>query len=200
MSLRYKFGKARRLLALLSADEIVELRQICETIRQAQETMLANALPAMQQCLHRCEGLCCRNARVDDIIGLMDLVYILTLTPEFEETMAVRVDREKPFYSADCMFLKGEGEPCIFAAAVRPEVCITTFCSGDRHIRKEIGDIRRRFFRLNCFFAFRKPRTAFKALKTMLENRVRRPQSPLPADQARHRFEMKQGTQGEPKG
>ena len=191
MSLRYKLGKARRLLSSLSADENAELRQICETIRHSQETLLANALPAMQQCLHNCEGLCCRNARVDDIIGLMDLVYILTLTPEFEATMVLRVANETPFYSADCMFLEVNGGPCIFASAVRPEVCITTFCSGDRHILKEIRDVKRRFFRLNTFFLLRKPRAAAKALTGMFKAAGNRPHKALPADQARHRFKVK---------
>ena len=178
MSLRYKLNKARRLLATLAVDEQVELHQICEAIRQSQETLLKNAAPAMQQCLHNCEGLCCRNAQVDDIIGLMDLVYILTLTPEFEDTMAIRVAHEKPFYSADCMFLQANSGPCIFTSAVRPEVCITTFCSGDRHIQKEIRDVKRRFFRLNCFFLFRRPRVAYKALKAILPTGKNRAHDP----------------------
>jgi hypothetical protein len=194
MSLRYKLGKARRLLASLSADEKAALRQICENIRQAQETMLANARPAMQQCLHRCEGLCCRNARVDDIIGLMDLVYILTLTPEFEETMTVRVAREKPFYSADCMFLKTDGGPCIFTSAVRPEVCITTFCSGDQGIQKEIQAIKRQFVKLNWFFLRRKPQAVCRALKSIFKSNGSRRRDPVRSDQASRRLKKERGT------
>jgi hypothetical protein len=190
MSLRYKFSKARSLLKALSADERAKLRQICEDIRLSQEILLKNALPAMQQCLHNCEGLCCRNAQVDDIIGLMDLVYILTLTPELEETMTLRVVNEKPFYSADCMFLKGDSGPCIFASAVRPEVCITTFCSGDRDIQKEIRAIKRQFFRLNCFFWGRKPRAVSKALKSMFKAGGNQSRDPLVDDQPHRRINI----------
>ena len=157
MSLRYKLKKARSLLAALSPEERADLTRICDIIRRSQERLLENAEPAMQQCLHNCEGLCCRNARVDDIIGLWDLVYILTLTPELEEEMTARVDLERPFYSADCMFLKANTGPCIFGSAVRPEVCITTFCSGDDGIQKEIRRVQRQFFRLGWFFYRRWP-------------------------------------------
>ena len=199
MSLRYKLSRARSLLASLSADEHAKLRQICKTIRQSQEILLANALPAMQQCLHNCEGLCCRNAQVDDIIGLMDLVYILTLTPEFEETMTQRVTNEKPFYSQDCMFLKGDSGPCLFASAVRPEVCITTFCSGDRGIQKEIQSVKRQFFWLNWFFLCRKPQAVCKALTSRFQSNGNRVRGPLPSDQANRRLKNARGTQSEQK-
>ena len=199
MSLRYKLGKARKLLAALSADEHAKLRTICKNIRQSQEILLKNALPAMQQCLHNCEGLCCRNAQVDDIIGLMDLVYILTLTPAFEESMTRRVANEKPFYSSDCMFLKGDGGPCIFASAVRPEVCITTFCSGDRGIQKEIKDVKRQFLRLNWYFLCRKPRAVYKALKSMFKSNGNRGRGPFSTDQANRRLKNERGTYREQK-
>lgn len=199
MSLRYKLSKARRLLASLSADEHAKLRQICETIRQSQEILLENALPAMQQCLHNCEGLCCRNAQVDDIIGLMDLIYILTLTPEFEETMTARVANEKPFYSADCMFLKGNSGPCIFASAVRPEVCITTFCSGDQHIRKEISAVKRQFVKLNWFFLCRKPQAVCRALTSMFQFNGNRGRGRLSTDLAHRRLKNARGTHSEQK-
>ncbi|MDJ0810438.1 MAG: hypothetical protein QNJ48_07250 [Desulfobacterales bacterium] len=170
MSLRYKFKKARKLLAALTPEEHAELTRICETVRQSQETLLANAGTAMQQCLHNCEGLCCRNARVDDIIGLWDLVYILALRPDLTADMAARVEREAPFYSADCMFLEGDTGPCIFTPSIRPEVCITTFCSGDGTIQKEIRRVKRQFFKLSWFFYWRKPRAAFRMLGRLSKN------------------------------
>lgn len=179
MSLRYKLNKARTLLAALSAEERTALDRICNDIQQSQETLLEHAAPAMQQCLQNCEGLCCRNAQVDDIIGLWDLVYILALTPELENTMAARVKHEKPFYSADCMFLAGHTGPCLFAASIRPEVCITTFCRGDAGIQKEIRDVRRQFIRLTWFFRRRQPRAAIKCLKRQFKvNRCRTPGPP----------------------
>ena len=70
----------------------------------------------------------------------LSIVFILTLTPTLADPMADRVADEQPFYSADCMFLKSHSEPCIFASDIRPEVCITTFCSGDADIQKEIRE------------------------------------------------------------
>ncbi|MDJ0856957.1 MAG: hypothetical protein QNI88_17230 [Desulfobacterales bacterium] len=164
MSLRYKLNKGRNLLAALSPEEHANLTRICEDIRRSQEMLLENAGPAMQQCLNNCEGLCCRNARVDDIIGLWDLVYILTLAPDLAADMAARAEREPPFYSANCMFLKADTGPCIFAATIRPEVCVTTFCSGDETIQREIRRVKRQFFKIGLFFFWRRPRALLKRL------------------------------------
>ncbi len=188
MSLRYKLKKARSLLATLAPEERSDLTRICKNIRRSQEILLENAEPAMQQCLHNCAGLCCRNARVDDIIGLWDLVYILTLTPELEEEMTARVDLEKPFYSADCMFLKANTGPCIFGSAVRPEVCITTFCSGDDGIQKEIRRVKRKFFRLGWFFYRRWPLNVMRMIgrcSNVMTGSIRR--RPQPLRSAHHR-------------
>ena len=165
MSLRYKLNKARALIAALTPAEHNELKRICEAIQSSQAALLQNAGPAMHQCIHNCEGLCCRNAQVDEIIGLWDLVFILTLAPALAETMAERVAEEKPFYSADCLFLKSRIGPCIFASDVRPEVCVTTFCSGDTGIQKEIRAVKRQFIKLPWFFFRRKPRAIGLALK-----------------------------------
>jgi hypothetical protein len=175
VSLRYKLNRARRLLAGLSTGERARLTHICASIHQAQENLLANAGPAMQQCLHNCEGLCCKNARVDDIIGLWDLVYILALAPALLPTMQDRVRNEEPFFSADCMFLAGHTGPCIFPSGVRPEICITTFCSGDAGIQKEIGAVRRQFRKLPWFFLRRRPLIFFRAMHRRL--RIGRPPS-----------------------
>jgi hypothetical protein len=177
MSLRYKLHRAHRLLAQLDPDERSRLARVCAGIRQAQEALLAKAEPAMHQCLHNCEGLCCRNARMDDIIGLWDLVYILAVTPALEPDMQSRVRKEKPFFSADCMFLAGRMGPCIFPSGVRPEVCITTFCSGDAGIQKEIRAVRRQFWKLHWFFMGRRPRHLF----TTLQRRLRSGRSPSSA-------------------
>jgi hypothetical protein len=165
MSLRYKLHKAQTLIDALAPVERDELKRICETIQSSQADLLQNAEPAMHQCIHNCEGLCCRNAQVDDIIGLWDLVFILTLTPDLRETMTDRVAEEKPFYSADCLFLQSRIGPCIFASDIRPEVCVTTFCSGDTGIQKEIRAVKRQFFRLPWFFFKRRPRVVWTALQ-----------------------------------
>ena len=170
MSLRYKLHKAQALITALSPAEHKELKHICEAVQRSQAALLQNAGAAMQQCIHNCEGLCCRNAQVDDIIGLWDLVFILTLTPSLANPMTDRVADEQPFYSADCMFLKSHGEPCIFASDVRPEVCITTFCSGDAGIQKEIRAVKRQFFRLPWFFFKRKPRAIWRILQQTVKN------------------------------
>ena len=169
MSLRYKLNRAQALITELSPAEHDELKRICEAVQRSQAALLQNAGAAMQQCIHNCEGLCCRNAQVDDIIGLWDLVFILTLKPALAETMAQRVAEEKPFYSADCLFLKSRIGPCIFAADIRPEVCVTTFCSGDAGIQKEIRAVKRQFFRLPWFFFKRKLRVIWTALQRVLK-------------------------------
>jgi hypothetical protein len=200
MSLRYKFNRARTLLAALSAEERQKLVRICEAIQQSQETLLQNAVPAMQQCLHNCEGLCCRNAQVDDIIGLWDLVYILALTPDLEESMAARVAHEKPFYSADCMFLEGRSGPCIFVSSIRPEVCITTFCRGDDGIQKEIGNVRRQFLRLHWFFLCRQPRVIRRFLQRMLKTAGKQAHDRSSEKTVERRFEIQQSPRREKNG
>ena len=169
MSLRYKLQKARALIATLAPAEHDELKRICKAIQRSQAVLLRNAGPAMHQCIHNCEGLCCRNAQVDDIIGLWDLVFILMRAPALAETMTARVAEEKPFYSADCLFLRSRIGPCIFASDIRPEVCVTTFCSGDSSIQKEIGAVKRQFLRLPWFFFKRKPRVMWTALRRALK-------------------------------
>lgn len=170
MSLRYKLHKAQALIAALTPAEHDELKRICAAIQRSQAALLQNAEPAMHQCIHNCEGLCCRNAQVDDIIGLWDLVFILTLTPALAETMAERVGEENPFYSADCLFLQSRIGPCIFGSDIRPEVCVTTFCSGDTGIQKEIRAVRRQFRKLPWFFWKRKPRVIWLALQQALRS------------------------------
>ncbi len=170
MSLRYKLNRAQALITELSPAEHDEFTRICEAVQRSQAALLQNAGAAMQQCIHNCEGLCCRNAQVDDIIGLWDLVFILTLKPALAETMAQRVAEEKPFYSADCLFLKSRIGPCIFASDIRPEVWVTTFCSGDAGIQKEIRAVKRQFFRLPWFFFKRKPRAVWRTLRQTLKN------------------------------
>ena len=170
MSLRYKLHKAQALITALSPAEHNELKRICKAVQRSQAALLQNAGAAMQQCIHNCEGLCCRNAQVDDIIGLWDMVFILTLTPTLAETMADRVAEEEPFYSADCLFLKSRIGPCIFASDIRPEVCVTTFCSGDAGIQKEIRAVKRQFFKLPWFFFKRQPRVIWAALQQALKN------------------------------
>ncbi len=165
MSLRYKLHKARTLIAALTPAELDQLKGICASIKSAQAALLQNAGPAMQQCIHNCQGLCCRNAQLDDIIALWDLVFILTLTPALADPMADRVAEEKPLYSADCLFLKSRIGPCIFASDIRPEVCVTTFCSGDAGIQKEIRAVKRQFIKLPWFFLRRKPRAIWLALQ-----------------------------------
>ena len=200
MSLRYKLNKAQRLLATLTPEEHAELERICARVRQSQETLLENAGAAMQQCLHNCEGLCCRNAQVDEIIGLWDMVYILTLTPDLAQDMAARVACEKPFYSADCMFLEANTGPCIFTPAIRPEVCITTFCSGDDGIQKEIRRVKRQFFKLGWFFFFRKPRAVFRMIGRLTKNGGAPSTPPARIALTGRRFKMRGRPRGEKHG
>ena len=83
MSLHYKFQSAVRLLDRLPLEDRPALHQICRRIRDAEAHLQTNAASAMQQCLHNCGGLCCRNTQIDAIISQLDFVYILADDPAY---------------------------------------------------------------------------------------------------------------------
>lgn len=168
MSLHYKFHSAVRLLDRLPREDRPALRQICRRIRDAEARLQTNAAPAMQRCLYHCGGLCCRNTQVDAIISQLDLVYILADDPARRYAIAAQVAAEAPFFTADCMFLKDRTGPCIFPPDARPEVCITTFCSGSEVIRKELRHVRRQFRRLQLFICLRH----FRAIRRWVADRA----------------------------
>ena len=88
---------------------------------------------------------------IDEIIGLTDMVYVLALAPDLRERLAACLAAEKPFFTGDCPFLENGQGPCLLPEAVRPEVCITTFCADTGPVRREITQVQRAFMRLGGF-------------------------------------------------
>ena len=166
MGIKADFVEAEKIIAGLRPGDRVKLRRICQEIQTAETNLLKQADQSMDHCIKSCEGLCCRNIQLEAIIGVWDLVYLLTMASDFRDQMAACLEKEIPFYAADCVFLENGVGPCIFPSAVRAEVCLTTFCSRTDSIEQEIRQVKRKFYKLGWFIALRKPR--------MIADRLRR--------------------------
>lgn len=154
MSLAYDFKSAQKRLAALDDGERETLRGICRGIHDAQAALTLKAAPILERCMTGCQGLCCRNIRVADILTEWDLVYILAMAPALDAPMADCLAREGLF-TADCLFLINGKGPCLFPENIRPERCIVSFCRVDPLVEQEIGRVMRGFSRLIRFFSFR---------------------------------------------
>ncbi|MGD9332668.1 MAG: hypothetical protein PVJ53_15245 [Desulfobacterales bacterium] len=164
MGIKADFAEAEQIICRLSKADHRRLRRICQDIQVAETNLLNHAAPAMERCIRSCEGLCCRNIQLEAIIGVWDLVYILTVASECRDEMAACLEKEKPFFAADCIFLENGIGPCLLPSAARAEVCLTTFCSPTDAIAGEIRQVKRKFYQLGWFIALRKPRMAFDTL------------------------------------
>lgn len=167
MSLRYKYKKANEIVGKLHPQEREKYHAICAEIENAQQMLLKNGTAAMRKCIYGCGGLCCQNIYPDEIISLWDVVYILSAGNGLHEKITQCIQKENALFTSKCIFLENDSGPCIFPNAVRPEVCITTFCSGDSTIKKEIKSVKLKFFKLYCFFLFNKlklPKRLSKAI------------------------------------
>ena len=161
MSLRYKFKKAGQILSALSPDERTTLEKICSDIQHAENHLLKAARVILDDCGRRCQGLCCRNIHIDDIMTLLDCVHILATAPTIETQINEALTKEG-LHSADCIFLKDGIGPCIFPAPSRPEKCIVSFCHGDGIVANEIRQVRTRFNRLAWFIHSQKLRAIIR--------------------------------------
>jgi hypothetical protein len=151
MRLTYQFQKAQEILSGLSARDLGVLADKCRRIQDAENDLLAAAAEKMTRCTTACEGLCCRNVQIDAVIGVWDFVYILTLCPSVAPQAARCLKSETPFFSADCIFLADGVGPCIFPSAIRPEICITAFCTDDDPIKKEVQAVKNRYLKMIWF-------------------------------------------------
>ena len=154
MGLHHDFKIARKKIAALNGRERKILLSICEKIEGAQQALTKKAAPILAQCMAGCQGLCCRNIRVADIITKWDLVYILVMAPQIEAEIAACLESE-PFFPSDCIFLKNGTGPCLFPDNLRPERCIISFCRVEPPVEKEIARVMKDFSRLIRFFMFR---------------------------------------------
>jgi hypothetical protein len=173
MQLQKKFQKAVAIIDQLTPEEINRLHRICRDIQAAEEQLLTAATELIRRCVDSCEGLCCRNLRIEQVIDIYDLIFILTAAGQMKPRIQKRLGRMNPFFSADCVFLKDGGGPCIFPFNTRPEICITSFCSREDQIGPEIRLVTRRFTALRRFLLFRKPRRLQRRLRGVLERRRR---------------------------
>lgn len=156
MSLKYKFGKARKVLGKLEPKDWMQLKKICDELRMAEADLQKSAKPLLEICNHRCEGLCCRNIYPDSLIGLWDMIYILATDRTIAGKISEAIQQEKPLFPSDCIFLENGVGPCIFQSDVRPEICITSFCFSETPLGKEISRVKWMFFKLRWYFRLRK--------------------------------------------
>jgi hypothetical protein len=154
MGLHHDFKTARKKIAALDDSECRILLTICEELCGAQQALTRKAAPLLAQCMAGCQGLCCRNIRVADIITTWDLVYILAMAPQIEPEIAASLANE-PFFPSDCIFLKNGTGPCLFPDNLRPERCIISFCRVEPSVEREIGAVMKGFNRLIRFFRLR---------------------------------------------
>ena len=155
VGLRYKLRRAAAIIDDLTPAEKLILDGHCRAIHRAETGLMDRAEALMARCIAACQGLCCRNAAFDDIIGLADFVYILGRAPHLQARMADCLAAEKPFFTGDCLFLADGRGPCIFSDTLRPEVCITTFCADTTPVRPQIARVKRAFMALNWFLWWR---------------------------------------------
>jgi hypothetical protein len=156
MSLAYQFKQAQKILRDLNSEDVSALEQICREIQVAEIDLQEKSKSLMTRCIHQCGGICCRNVQSDLIISHWDFVFILALKPFLKRNILRCLEKEKPFFSADCIFLENGSGPCIFPADARPEVCIVTFCDDTSPVKKEIASVKRKFFKLIWFILIRK--------------------------------------------
>jgi len=164
MSLAYKFRRAERILKKMDPGDKDRLLHICRQIQDAQAALLAAAGQQMQRCLSHCEGICCRNIEIDPIISHWDLVFVISLAPQIRSQIRDSLIMEDPLYRTDCVFLENGRGPCMFPENMRPEVCVVSFCQNDRPLRREIREVKRRFFQLTWFVRWRKARAHLHTL------------------------------------
>lgn len=164
MSLGYYFRKAVKTIDRLAPSDLADLCRRCREIQAAEEKLLAAGRSAFRRCYSGCGGLCCRNVAIDEIIGFSDFIYILTLAGHLRESMAICLEHENRFFASDCIFLLNGKGPCIFPPAVRPEVCVTAFCSSVVPANKEIRNVKFLFMKLNLYIFFLRAKMLIKRI------------------------------------
>jgi hypothetical protein len=161
MSLNYQFRQALKIIRELNSQDTKSLQKICREIQAAEIKLQEKSKDLMTRCIKRCGGICCKNVQLDLIISHWDFVFILALKPSLVNDMLTCLEKEQPFFSSDCIFLKEGVGPCLFPDNTRPEICIVTFCDDTSPIKKEIVSVKRKFFKLTWFIILRKIQKIF---------------------------------------
>jgi hypothetical protein len=165
MGLVHEFRKARRIRQSLHPEDGLALSRICKQIHDTEKALNLAARPYLNRCLHVCQGLCCRNVFLNEIIGFEDFVYILSLMPDLDVEIENRLKNLNRLYTADCIFLKDSRGPCIFPADIRPEVCITSFCIETPNASRQIGAVKWGFQKLAWSVRLCRTRTLFRKIE-----------------------------------
>ena len=152
--------KAHKIINSLSHHDLGSLSKICYGLQSAQDNLLKNGKLFFQHCYQHCSGICCKNIYVDDIVTLLDFIYILTLNPTCLEKIVARA-RKETIYTGDCFFLENESGPCMFPPDQKPERCIITFCQDTGPLKREIRAIRKQFSRIHRFIVLKRPTKLF---------------------------------------
>lgn len=156
MELHNKIVKAQHFIESLSTDEKKALLRICRDIQRSQDALNTGARSFFNACIGSCQGICCKNINVNDVVTQLDLIYVLSMKKKMTGKVTQCAGLES-LYTADCLFLEKGIGPCIFPANVKPERCIITFCGETRPIRREIKAVRSRFSKLSRFAKIKRP-------------------------------------------
>lgn len=156
MELEKKIQKAQSIRDSFIGVEHTRLMNLCFQIQKAQDALNREARDFFKDCMERCQGICCRNICINDVVTLLDLIYILSL----DKAVAAQIHKcaqAETLFTADCLFLQDGAGPCIFAANIKPERCIITFCTDTQPIKREIKTVRSKFSKLMYYTMIRRP-------------------------------------------
>ena len=119
MGIKADFEEAERIIAGLRPVDRVKLCRICDEIQAAETDLLKQAEHNMDRCIAACQGLCCRNIQLEAIIGVWDLVYILTVAEAYRDRMAACLEKEMPVLCRRLHLSRKRGG-ALFASRPRP--------------------------------------------------------------------------------
>jgi hypothetical protein len=156
MEFQKKIQKAQVIIDSFSGEDRTRLLDICNEIKRAQDDLNREAKDYFNDCMQRCQGICCRNIGINDVVTLLDLIYILAINKKITARVHTCAQAETLF-PADCLFLQNGQGPCLFSANSKPERCIITFCGEVRPIRKEIRAVRSKFNKLSRYTKIKRP-------------------------------------------
>ena len=148
MGTRYLFKKAIKISRNFSPQDQILVRNRCKAIRDSQKELVAAAETAMLNCIERCKGICCRSLDIDSVFSLWDFIFILTQAPHLKDEIQERLDAFSTLYLSPCPFLKDAIGPCIFPNGIKAQICVITFCSNDKKIKKPIQVVNFNFYKL----------------------------------------------------
>ena len=156
MEFEKKIQKAQIIIDSFLGEERTQLLDICHEIMCAQDNLNREAQDYFKDCMQRCKGICCRNICINDVVTLLDVIYILTINKEIASRLQTCAQSETLF-TADCLFLENGTGPCLFPGNMKPERCIITFCGEVRPIKREIKAVRSKFSKLSRYTKIKRP-------------------------------------------